>query len=173
MWKRIIIISGPSCAGKSTIANEIFQKVPSIVHVKTDTLKKFISHYDPVQHKKYLSYLTTAYCENVMQQWLSLIVEPHMNEGMEMQFRDMADKYWYSICIVSVNAPYEVILQRFQERVQSYITSWSQQYLNTDENRLKDMYQNNQFMKIWYDISIDTSIVNPDEACDMIIKKIN
>jgi uridine kinase len=45
---KIIIINGPSCAGKSTVISQIFETKKDIFWLKYDSIKRFFVDYDPL-----------------------------------------------------------------------------------------------------------------------------
>lgn len=61
-----------------------------------------------------------------MKEGLSLLVEPHRSKSKEGDYIDLAHTYSYHALIVFVHAPYEVVCERFKERVANYTASGAQ-----------------------------------------------
>lgn len=165
MEKYIIIMSGPSCVWKSTIVNNIINVCDRIFHIKTDFLKRLISGYSPERDNIIKNNLTIWLCEEAMKESLSIIIEPHNLEW----YKDLSIKYNYNYLFVYLEASYNTLLKRFEQRIQDYKKSGSRKYMNTDIWRFQEGYEKSKNL-IKEDISItcNTELIEADEITKLI-----
>ncbi len=165
MEKYIIIMFGPSCVWKSTIANNIISVCDRIFHIKTDFLKRLISGYSPERDNVIKNALTIWLCEQAMKEWLSIIIEPHSLEW----YKDLSIKYNYNYLFVYLEASYDILLERFAQRVQEYRNSGSEKYMNTDIWKFQERYKiSKTLIKEDLSITCNTELIEPQEITKLI-----
>ncbi|MDD5068404.1 MAG: AAA family ATPase [Candidatus Pacebacteria bacterium] len=123
--KFILIIYGASCAGKSTITEELMKVVPEMFHIRKDKIKWFISQYESMMHNDMLHNMAYDLGKRAVKDGLSLIMEgtPKVESGLWKNYKKLADENGMAFYEVNMEADLEVLKKRFQERVDNMHTS--------------------------------------------------
>lgn len=119
MKKFLLIINGPMCAGKSTIS-DIFLKNEGVFRGSSDRIKWLISNYsgDNPNHRSMAKNITLSAIEGAVNAGLSVVVDGGFNEHRD-KYKEIAAKFDLKYLSVNIESPYEVLKQRFIERVES------------------------------------------------------
>ncbi len=115
--KFIISFVGAPCAGKSTAAKLLAEKLPDIYFVSYDKQKWFLSGYDRHKHYKLVKELTFGLFELVCQSGTPIQLEYFRTEEEYQKCLAVAEKYGYVLVCVELTAPRDVLIERFRERV--------------------------------------------------------
>ncbi len=162
--KKIIIINGPSCAGKSTIIDEFFLYKKKFFWLKYDAIKRFFVDYNPISDKEKVQELVILVGKNRIDKDENILFENRIDEVV-----DYAECKGYSIFEFNIEAPYEILLQRFRERMLNIKTGIK---VNTSESRHREIYNAYTLHKKNNTITFDTSILTKEEIVLQIIKSV-
>jgi len=119
MKKFLLIINGPMCAGKSTIT-KIFLQKENIFRGSSDRIKWLISNYsaDNQQHRIIAKKITFSAIESAIDSGLSVVIDGGLGDYKD-KYKEIASRYGYVYLSVNIEAPLEILEQRFLERVES------------------------------------------------------
>ncbi|HRH31537.1 MAG TPA: AAA family ATPase [Candidatus Paceibacterota bacterium] len=119
MKKFLLVLNGPMCAGKSTIAN-IFLARDNVFRGSSDRIKWLISNYsaDNPEHRTIAKKITLAAIESAMESGLSVVVDGGFGDH-RAAYKAMAAKNGHAYVSVNIEAPLNILEQRFLERVES------------------------------------------------------
>jgi predicted ABC-type ATPase len=159
--KKLIIINGPSCAGKSTIIDEFFLYQKSFFWLKYDAIKRFFVDYEPTHDKEKVQELVTTIGRDRIDRGEDILLENHIGPIVEF-----ARENGYDIFGFDIEVPYPVLLQRFQERVVNIKTGVK---INTSEERHRGIYDAYISNKRDGGITFDTSILSKEEIVERIM----
>ena len=165
MQKYMIFLSWPSCAWKSTVSDALFSKYPWLFRVKSDSIKRFIAWYSRQVHIPAVTNMSFDLSESAMKEWFSLLLETRFS--LE-RYQELANRYWYKVIVINLEAPYDILEKRFFERVSSHKESWSNFPINTDVERFKSLYESYMTDKIPATITFDTSAITVEEIVKTI-----
>ena len=115
--KFIISFVGSPCAGKSTAAKLLAEKVPDIYFVSYDKQKWLLSGFDRHKHYGLVKEITFGLFEMVCQKGVPVQLEYFRTEAEYQKCVEVSKKYGYSMLCVELTAPRETLLERFRERV--------------------------------------------------------
>lgn len=165
MQNYLVLFYGPSCSGKSTICNLLIPKYPWSMHIKTDTIKRFIIWYNPINHVVLARNMTIWLAESAMKENLSLFVEAHLDSKHINTYKELCNHYNYRLITLWFEADYNVLMQRFQERISSIQQQRKKIYANQDIEKFKERYKTYLWDKqlIEFDKIFDTNINTIDE----------
>jgi thymidylate kinase len=158
--KKLIIINGPSCAGKSTIIDELFLYKRDLFWLKYDAIKRFFVDYEPTCDKEKVQELVTIIGRDRISRDEDILLENYLSSIV-----DFARENSYDIFEFDIEAPYPILLQRFQERVANIKTGVK---INTSEERHREIYDAYILNSRESTLTFDTSILSKEE----IVKKI-
>ena len=159
--QKIIFLYGPSCAGKSVIAEEIL-KEENFIHVHYDRIKWFISDYsrDKTQYKPFVIDIMSTLIEKSQKQGFSILIEGipcDLFEKIQQQYEKTA-----KILPIKVTANTEILKSRFQERIKSAQDS-DRKISNTSLDVFMELLEfYNKAPE--YGITIDTSEISIEET---------
>jgi predicted kinase len=119
MNKFLLIINGPMCAGKSTIT-KIFLQKENVFRGSSDRIKWLISNYsgDNQKHREIAKKITLSAIESAMDSDLSVVIDGGFGDFKD-KYKELASKYKFKYLSVNIEAPLEILEQRFLERVES------------------------------------------------------
>ncbi len=117
MRKALLVLNGPMCAGKSTVVATLMQR-DGFFRASSDTIKWLISNYsaDTSGHRRMAQEITFRAMEAAMEQGLSAVVDGGHHAFRE-RYRALAARHGCRYVSVNIEAPYEVLKQRFLDRV--------------------------------------------------------
>lgn len=170
MQKYMIFLSWPSCAWKSTVSDALFSTYPWLFRVKSDSIKRFIAWYSRQVHIPAVTNISFDLSESAMKEWFSLLLETRIS--LE-KYQELADRYWYKVIVINLEAPYDILEKRFFERVSSHKESWSKFPINTDVERFKSLYESYMAEKDPATKTFDTSNTSVEEIIIAIDKLIS
>lgn len=116
--KFIISFVGSPCAGKSTAAKLLAEKLPDIYFVSYDKQKWLLSGFDRHKHYGLVKKITFGLFEMVCQSGTPIQLEYFRTEEEYQNCVEMSKKYGYTMVCVELTAPREVLIQRFRDRVE-------------------------------------------------------
>ena len=172
---QVIIINGPSCAGKTTTAEEICRQTNyKFVHVKIDEAKKYL--FTILDSKATPRKIGRPICDEILLQTAKIFLKTGKNIVIDTTFdfdeRDeviatiknyIAFFYTSEVFFVGIKAPVEERLRRFKENNN-----------NPVRNEATIIAQSNVFelSKEFYDIWFDSSLQNSEEIASKILQRI-
>ena len=160
--KKLIIINGPSCAGKSTIIDEFFLSQKHFFWLKYDAIKRFFVDYEPTRDKEKVQELVTVIGTDRINRGENILLESSLENIVEL-----AEESGYEIFEFNIEAPYPVLLQRFRERVSNIKVGVR---INTSEERHREIYDSYVSNKRGGGVTFDTSILSKEEIVDKMIE---
>jgi len=162
--KFLLILQGPLGAGKSTVAKLLSENAKGVFHISGDKIKWFISDYSA---KKYsgngvvgrllLSLVSQAAKEN-----LSIIIEGNVAtiKYDAKAYSDVAKENNMNFVQVNIEAPYNVLLDRFKQRVKN-ATEQKTKISLTSVKDMKNRYGAYQKFKNNNLPTFDSSVMSP------------
>ena len=149
---QVIMLMGPSCAGKSTLSKHL------CTELNVDNGQWKVIDFDEVEEN--IDLLITA-TNNSLQEGINVIIDTNTYEdGMEQKFNNIS-----AVIKVVVTAPLEVLLQRDVRRTE---------LLKRDEkraSRCRDFVIDsfNRSLIWFFDLIIDSSEQSIQESCNIIL----
>lgn len=192
---RLIIVTGISGSGKTTISNYIYSNYENSVLISIDTLKEDIydlvgfNNYEQKQNLKPIIYNTFMKLLNecMNRNDKNIIIEYPFNKNWTNKFKKLIDKYNYeAITIKVIGKDYDTIFQRLNDRNNSlkrhpshslinYNLKEKNKYKSTNEldyEELKKDYKTNKYTSI--NIGREIVFINDDNVnYKEIIKQID
>lgn len=165
----ILLIDGPSCGGKSTVGEVIIKSFKNIFHAHTDIIKWLISDYYAPTHRPIVFEITNKAMEVALKNKLAVL-----KEGTQWQpqvYVKMAKKFNVPLYIVNIEAPWEVIVRRFEERLESRRKNGAK-ISNTSKKRLKELYNLYHMNKMNPTLEFNSTNINPEKIAEEIVKYI-
>lgn len=162
-----LVVNGPSCGGKSTVTNLLVEEYGNIFQAKSDAIKWLISDYNASLHREVVHEMTLATVRTALQSGLSVIKEGALyNSEIYEKIAREFDADFYA---VNVEAPWEVILERFEKRLEAK-KAGVKKIANTDPLRLRELYEMYLDSKTISPLTFDSSKQSPEEIRDAIVE---
>lgn len=175
IMNKIIIINGPSCAGKTTIAQEICRQSDNqFVHLQIDEAKKYL--FTILDSKSTPREIGRPICDEILLQTAQIFLSNGKNividttfDGDDRENVMVTAKHYIAffknaeVLFVGINCPVEERLRRFKENNN-----------NPVRNERTIIAQSNVFelCKEFYDIWFDSSLLNSGEIASNILQHI-
>lgn len=161
----LLLLDGPSCGGKSSVATLLLEQYGGIYGANGDKIKWQISDYTASVHRSIVHEMTLATAAIALESGLSVI-----KEGARWQperLRQLAARHDAYFAVANVSAPKDVLDARFQERLALH--RQGERISNLDQGRFDELYE--QFMrdKLETDLTFDSSTQAPDAIAQAIV----
>lgn len=168
----IINIFGPSSAGKSTIAELLQGHIERLYTVDFDVVKRQLAGYYWKRDRnvsEQITFDTLISATKAELPILALLPPPKQKEAYE-RIVAVAEESGYSLINVEITAPKEVLIERYQDRLQKIQesgTTWKFKTLDEFKANLDVVYYRPDNT-----ITFDSSIKSPDNIFQDIKNKI-
>ena len=167
--KFILILNGPVAAGKTTVSKAILKKIPRVFELSQNAIKWLISDYNPDTDREAVQDSLLLVAERMIKEGMNLLLEggsvtqAAMNERLE----EIGLKHDMKIIYLNIEAPLEVLKERFAERVKT-AEEQKKKLSFTDEEGYMERY--NAYLDLKGEAPvIDSSILSPEQAVDAIM----
>ncbi len=161
-----LIINGPSCAGKSSVSDILTETYGNIYKGKSDAIKWLISDYTPDTHRGIVHLMTLETIRVALTQGLSAIKEGALWETEK--YTEIAKSLDIPLFIANIEAPWEVLLSRFEARVETKRQGADKKIANTSPTRFKELYDMYHAAKMTTDMAYDSSKQTSQEIAEQI-----
>lgn len=166
----ILIVNGPVCAGKTSAIEAIVGNYKKIFRLSQNKIKWLISDYTPDRDRQAVQESLLLVAEKMLEHGMSLVLEGgsvtqgKMNEALEK----IGEKYDLKTIYVNIEAPLEILKQRFAERLTTSAERGTKVSFTDDEGY---MQRYNAYLAIKGDAPvIDSSTHTPEEIAQEIMK---
>lgn len=163
-----LVLNGPSCGGKSSVAEALTKRYGGIFNAKRDGIKWLISDYASGKYVGVLDEMLIATQGIALAHGLSVLQEGWRPEPDRLV--DLARKHKVPIYFANVSAPREVLQERFRERVT--VKKEGARIANKDPGRFEELHQLYESTKVQTPLEFDSSQQSPDEMVDEIVAHI-
>lgn len=162
--KFLLVLNGPMCAGKSTVA-KIFMQRDGLFRGSYDAIKWLISNYsaDDDHHRKIAKEIAFSGIKKAIESGLSVVIDGGWAEYRK-EYQDLAKENKLEYLSVNIEAPIKILEERFLSRVESAQLKNSKTISVTTLEGFYSRYQ-------WYlntnkdfsGIVLDSSVLNAEE----------
>lgn len=164
--KIIVIINGPSNSGKSMTVVEIFKHRKDFFLLKFDSLKRFFADFEPGTDTEKVIRLSGIIAKSIIDSGDNLLIE---SSYFDKSITDYAIIKNYKIFEFNLEVPYEVLVERFRDRILNQVSGIK---INTSEEKLLRIYNKYILEKNNKIKTFDTSIKSTEEIVNEILKDI-
>lgn len=164
-------MTGPSCAGKSSVKKNLHAKMLGSYEVSFDTLKWGLSGYNRETDGSTIRDLLIGYIELVAQKGLSIISEsPFKTEEEYTKISRVLAAYEYKPVVVRIAAPRDILIDRFRQRLANYQEKGGKMSVTSESLFIQNMDEPRYFNpdNAW---SFDSSVQTAEEVADEIIQR--
>lgn len=158
------------CAGKSTTSELLLSELRNSFRVSSDKIKWLISNYSKNEHSELAYRLTIALATSAFHEGLSLIVDSNTcsTKIAAMSYKELAKSEDAQFMIINIEAPIDVLTERFKQRIINAKESGSKISVTTIE-RMLEIHGEYTNSKDENNITLDSSILSPEEISQKII----
>lgn len=166
------MINGPSCAGKSTVVNKIMDIKDRYYKLSYDAQKWLFSKYDRNIHFEDVRTIQRSLAETVCELKYNIVCESALYRENRGKLLDIPRSHGYEIVEINLDADYEILVVRFNERVADALTKQSKTISNTSKERFRELCEIYESEKNPLAISIRTDSNTPEEVLEGVLKLI-
>ncbi len=138
---KFVMINGHSCGGKSTVVKNIISEKERYYQLSYDSLKWLFSRYNREIHGEDVRKLVRDVCESVCSQGYNIVCDSAVLRETRKALFAIAKKYGYEIIEINLEADYEVLERRFDERVADALKKPESKVSNQSKERFKKLYE--------------------------------
>lgn len=156
-----LAINGPSCGGKSSVSDILFERYGGLYRAKHDLLKWSISDYHALSHKHIVSEMLLGTMRVALKHGLSVLKEslwdpePYIRLAREMHV---------PLVIANIEAPWPILCERFEGRLRR-----GERMANTGMEEFTNMYAAYRSSKLPTELQFDSSIQSPETIVQLIV----
>jgi predicted kinase len=137
----LISINGASCSGKSTVIREIMKNQDNLFHLSYDSLKWSFSKYNHKTHYRLVFDLLLNLAKSVLDKNYNIISDASLYKKDRNKLINLAKKYKYRVIEINLEADFDVLEKRFEERVSSALNSPNSRISNTSKKRFGELFE--------------------------------
>lgn len=171
--KFLVHITGPGCSGKSSLAKEISDRLPGIYYLGYDKLKWQLSGYDREEDRELIHTLERGLLDALLKTGTSVVTELYLHD--EAEYKEVAQalsENGYFFVAVALNAPEDVLLSRFRQRVKDAAEKGTPESL-TDESAFLDITRTRKPYVVPNTPVFDTSVTAVEHIAAEIAKTLS
>ncbi len=167
---KFIILNGGSCSGKSTIAKNILKQRDRLFYLSYDAVKWSFSKYSPDEHFDDVHAVMLSMAQVLCEMKYDIITD----SGLWIEWREkllgVPRSHGYDIIEINLDAEYETLAKRFDERVEKALASPEKRISNISKDRFKELYDIFQKEKNPSAITFRTDAQSIEEISESIMK---
>ncbi len=170
MSQFIQIINGPVCSGKTSAIDAIMGNYKKVFRLSQNKIKWLISDYTPDRDRKAVQESLILVADKMLENGMSLILEGgSVTQGeMNTALEKVGEKYGIKTTYINIEAPLDVMKQRFAERVKVSAERGTKLSFTDDEGY---MQRYNAYLAIKGDNPVlDSGTLSPEEVAKEIMK---
>ncbi len=169
---KIIILNGSSCSGKSSIIKNLMKSKENLFHLHYDSLKWLFSKYQRESHYKDVQRIVLAIAREVFDMGYDIISDSSLTRDFRNQLIDLAKNNNYEVIEINLEADFDILLKRFNERVESAlkVPEKDRRISNLSVDRFKELYDIYNQEKNSEAIVFRTDLESPEEISEKINK---
>ena len=169
---KFIMINGTSCVGKSTAVNRVLEEHSHFYKLSYDAQKWHFSKYNRNTHFEDVQVIVRAIASAVSEMGYDIICDSALYRKNREALFEIVEKYGYEIIEINLEADYEVLATRFDERVANALVNKSKTISNTSKERFREIYDTYQSEKNSDAIVLRTDELNGEEVAQKIFQLI-
>jgi len=169
---KLIILNGSSCSGKSTIVKNIMWRKEGVFHLSYDSLKWMFSKYSPDKQYADVWEIIFAVAEVVFKLRYNIIVDAALYKERRNKLIDLAKQKGYEVIEINLEADYNVLAKRFDERTARALAAPVQErkISNFSRTRFDELYNIFHSEKNPSALTYKTDSQSIDEISEKIIE---
>ncbi len=138
---KFISINGSTCSGKSEVIKNVLKRQDRVFHLAYDSLKWSFSKYVPKEQLGDVQTVLFAMAEAVFGMKYDVISESGLHREWREKLFAAARTHGYEVLEVVLEADYEVLEKRFDERVTRATANPELRFSNLSKERFKELYE--------------------------------
>lgn len=169
---KFIMINGPSCVGKSTLVNRVLEERSHFYKLSYDSQKWNFSKYDRTTHFEDVIEVVRSLASTVSKMGYHILCDSALYRKNRETLFDIVNKNGYEIIEINLEAEYQVLLKRFDERVTNALANKSKTISNTSKDRFKELYDIYEGEKNPNAVVLRTDKLGPEEIASKVFEYI-
>jgi len=167
---KLIIVNGSSCSGKSSMIKVLMKKHNNLFHLHYDSLKWLFSKYNKEEHYKDVQKIVLSVAKEIFSMKYDVISDSAITKEFREELINIAKDNNYEIILINLEVEFNVLLERFKERVESAlkIPEKDRKISNLSVDRFKELYEIYNKEKDLNAIVFRTDLENPEEIAEKI-----
>lgn len=161
----MVVIIGPSGAGKTTLAEFLKNQLVNTAHVAYDNIKRFVSQFREVDAHKLVSInVASAMADEYLKNNISVIADKNMSNEEVDKYKEIAEKYGVDFFLYRVETHEDIRKERISER-----TSKKNKPMPSQEtlDELSERYKNNTHQS---NTTFDSGVLSTEQMAEVILK---
>ena len=114
---KFILLNGHSCSGKSTVVKNVLKQKNHLFYLSYDSLKWSFSQYSPHEQADDVRTALLSLADAVFKMKYDVICDSALFSEWRGRIINLALKHNYDVVEINLEANYETLSQRFDERI--------------------------------------------------------
>lgn len=137
---KLIIINGSTCSGKSTVIKSLLKERDNFFHLSYDSLKWSFSKFNADKHYKDVQKIVLETARAIFKMGYDVLSDSTLYRESRNKLINLAKEAGYDILEINLEADFEVLVKRFDERVASALLSPERRISNLSKDRFKELF---------------------------------
>jgi len=169
---KFISIRGSSCSGKISVIKAVMKQREHLFHLSYDSLKWQFSRYSREEHYKDVQTLMFSVATAVCDMGYDIISETGLYKEWRETVFALVQARGYEIIEIELEADYDVLEKRFDERVAAKLANSEMKISNLSKERFREIYDISQNEKGDTAAVFRTDRQSSEEIAESILKLI-
>ncbi len=135
------MLNGASCSGKSTIIKRVMSEKGRYYQLSYDSQKRLFSKFSPSEQYQDVGEILKTLAKTVCEMGYDIICDSGLDKESRELLLSIPKEYGYEIIEINLEADYEVLEKRFEERVQRVAENPTVEIYNTSKERFRELYE--------------------------------
>ena len=168
----ILILNGPVCAGKTSVARYFYSKYKNIFTARGDKIKWMISDYDRLNlnYKENIVEMVSTLIQSAIKCGFSIVHDWSITNKQRIKYKKLAKQYGLIFMEVNIESDFCTISKRFDERIVA--AKKGAKISLTDPKIMKKRYEDYFNLKKEDLPTFDSGKLSPEEISKKIISLI-
>ena len=167
---KFVIISGGSCSGKTTIIKSVMKEKENYFHLDYDTVKWQFSKYVSGKYYEDIHDILITVLNIVCIQGHNVISSGAYHRVSREKMIAVAKTHGYEIVEINLEAEWNILSERFDERIVRALANPEKRIANTSKERFKELYTMYQNEKSSSAIVFRTDTQSIEEVSESVLK---
>ncbi|MFA5998040.1 MAG: AAA family ATPase [Candidatus Paceibacterota bacterium] len=167
---KFISINGSTCSGKSSVIKEVLKQRDHLFYLSYDAVKWSFSHYSPDTHFKDVHTVMLAMAEALCKMQYDVISDSGLFKKWREELLNIPRSHGYDVVEINLECDYELLAQRFDERVAAKLANPEIRISNLSKNRFKELNDTFQKEKNTSALTFRTDTQSLEEISESVLK---
>jgi len=166
---KLVLINGPSCAGKSTAVDSVMKNKENYFRLSYDSIKWSFSNYVAFKYSDEIYNLMLIIMNEMCRVKFDIICDSVIFKEHRQELTEVAEKYGYKIVSINLEANYDIVLTRYEQRKKEIAENLHKEPTHTSLEKFKELFDRYHNEKDPDAVTFDTGKQTQEEVSTEVL----